>query len=108
MKLSDAAESDPWHFPRPELADGYLNAFDMKLSSARGVFARRRMGKTEFLQQDLLPAARERGYLVAYTNLWDSRTAPDLALVSALVDALNADKNSHICRPTSTSRARPI
>lgn len=88
MKLLDTAEPDPWHFPRPELAEGYLSAFDLKLSSARGLFARRRMGKTEFLQQDLLPAARERGYLVAYTNLWDNRSHPDLALVSALVEAL--------------------
>ncbi len=46
------------------------------------------MGKTEFLQQDLLPAARERGYLVAYTNLWESRIDPDIALVSAIADAL--------------------
>ena len=88
MKLSDTAEADPWHFPRPELAEGYLSTFDLKLSSARGLFARRRMGKTEFLQQDLLPAARERGYLVAYTNLWDNRSHPDVALVSALVGAL--------------------
>jgi len=88
MKLHDTAEPDPWHFPRPELAEGYLSAFDLKLSSARGLFARRRMGKTEFLQQDLLPAARERGYLVAYTNLWDNRSHPDVALVSALVGAL--------------------
>lgn len=88
MKLGDTGEPDPWHFPRPELAEGYLAAFDLKLSSARGLFARRRMGKTEFLQQDLLPAARERGYLVAYTNLWDNRSHPDVALVSALVEAL--------------------
>lgn len=45
MTLPDTVESDPWHFARPELADAYLNAFDLKLSSARGLFARRRMGK---------------------------------------------------------------
>lgn len=88
MRPYDTAKPDPWHFPRPALATSYLNAFDLKLSSARGLFARRRMGKTEFLQQDLLPAARERGYLVAYTNLWDNRAAPDAALVSALLNAL--------------------
>jgi hypothetical protein len=46
------------------------------------------MGKTEFLQKDLLPAARERGYLVAYTNLWENRARPDIALVSVLDAAL--------------------
>lgn len=88
MILDETSEPDPWHFARSELASAYLDAFDLKLSSARGLFARRRMGKTEFLRRDLLPAARERGYLVAYTNLWDSRSAPDAALLSALADAL--------------------
>ncbi|WP_322060670.1 hypothetical protein [Paraburkholderia sp. J63] len=79
--------ADPWHFPRPELAAAYLDAFALGLTAARGLFARRRMGKTEFLCKDLLPAAVERGYLVAYTNLWDTET-PDIALVSALAEAL--------------------
>jgi len=88
MKPHETADSDPWHFPRPDLAHSYLQAFDLKLSSARGLFARRRMGKTEFLRRDLLPAAVERGYLVAYTNLWDNRSSPDAALVAALAEAL--------------------
>jgi hypothetical protein len=84
----DTLERDPWHFARPKLADAYLDAFDLKLSSARGMFARRRMGKTEFLRMDLLPNAAARGYLVAYTNLWDNRAAPETALLAALTDAL--------------------
>jgi hypothetical protein len=88
MKLHETPPPDPWHFARPELAAAYLDAFDLKLSSARGLFARRRMGKTEFLRRDLLPAAQERGYLAAYTNFWDSRSSPASALVSALADAL--------------------
>jgi hypothetical protein len=84
----DTLERDPWHFARPKLADAYLDAFDLKLSSARGMFARRRMGKTEFLRMDLLPNAAARGYLVAYTNLWDNRAAPEAALLAALMDAL--------------------
>lgn len=35
-----------------------------------------------------MPAAVEKGYLVAYTNLWDNRSVPDEALVSALSEAL--------------------
>ncbi|MCO8402830.1 ATP-binding protein [Burkholderia cenocepacia] len=88
MKPHDTPVLDPWHFPRPELAEAYLEAFDLRLSSARGLFARRRMGKTEFLRHDLLPAALARNYLVAYTNLWDDRSSPDSALVAALADAL--------------------
>lgn len=35
-----------WHFARPTLANKYLDLFALGLTSARGLFARRRMGKT--------------------------------------------------------------
>ncbi|MCY1267637.1 hypothetical protein D9M68_140710 [compost metagenome] len=88
MRTDEKALPDPWHFGRPELANAYLHAFDLKLSAARGLFARRRMGKTEFLRRDLMPSAVEHGYLTAYTNLWDNRISPETALVAALSDAL--------------------
>ena len=77
--------ADPWHFPRPDLAQAYLQGFDLGLSSARGLFARRRMGKSEFLKHDLLPAALRAGYLAAYTNLWDDTEHPGQALASAIL-----------------------
>ena len=76
---------DPWHFARPELAKAYLGSFDLGLTAARGLFARRRMGKTEFLKHDLLPAASRRGYLAAYTNLWDASDHPGQALATAVL-----------------------
>jgi hypothetical protein len=76
---------DPWHFPRPELATAYLSSFDLGLTSARGLFARRRMGKSEFLKHDLLPAALRTGYSAAYTNLWDATDHPGQALASAIL-----------------------
>ena len=76
---------DPWHFPRPALAAAYLEGFDLGLTAARGLFARRRMGKTEFLKHDLLPAAARDGYLAAYTNLWDSTDHPGQALATAIL-----------------------
>lgn len=87
MRIREKTTVDAWHFARPELAQAYLNAFALGLTAARGLFARRRMGKTEFLCKDLLPAAAARQYLVAYTNLWDT-TTPDIAIVSALAQAL--------------------
>ena len=79
--------TDPWHFARPELAQAYLSTFDIGLTSARGLFARRRMGKTEFLKHDLLPAAQADGYLAAYTNLWDDTAHPGQALATAIWQA---------------------
>ncbi len=77
--------TDAWHFPRPGLAQAYLDGFDLGLASARGLFARRRMGKSEFLKHDLLPAAQRAGYLAAYTNLWDDTAHPGQALASAIL-----------------------
>ena len=75
---------DPWHFSRPELAQAYLNGFNLGLTSARGLFALRRMGKSEFLKKDLLPAAVEAGYLTVYTNLWEDTEHPGQALASGI------------------------
>ena len=82
--------TDPWHFARPDLAKAYLQGFDIGLTSARGLFARRRMGKSEFLKHDLLPAAIQEGYLAAYTNLWDDTAHPGQALASAVFQATQA------------------
>lgn len=71
-----------WHFARPALAKAYLQLFDLGLTSARGLFARRRMGKTEFLKKDLIPAAQAHGYVAVYTNLWDLEIDPATALIS--------------------------
>lgn len=79
---------DPWHYPRPDLAQAYLHGFSLGLTSARGLFARRRMGKTQFLNLDLLPAAREEGYLTAYVNFWEDADHPGQALAGAIMQAV--------------------
>ena len=82
------SREDDWHYPRPDLAERLLQAFAIGLSSARGLFARRRMGKTAFLIHDLIPAAQAAGYLTAYTNFWDDTDHPGQALVAALLAAV--------------------
>jgi hypothetical protein len=83
-----ATPKDIWHFARPELARQYLREFDVGLIAARTLFAPRRMGKSQFLEKDLMPAAREHGMMSAYLNLWQSRTAPTQALLGAFSAAL--------------------
>jgi hypothetical protein len=78
---------DPWHFARPLLAQKYLKTFRVGLLSAQALFAPRRMGKSEFLEQDLIPAARKTGLLTAYLNLWDAREHPRGALIGTLARA---------------------
>lgn len=81
-------QKNDWHFARPELAESYLNLFALGLTSARGLFARRRMGKTEFLKKDLIPAAKKHGYHVVYVNLWELEIDPATALVSEFYKAV--------------------
>ncbi len=81
------SKTDPWHFARPELAQKYLRTFEIGLISAQALFAPRRMGKSEFLEQDLIPAAQKAGLLTAYLNLWDAREHPRGALIGALARA---------------------
>lgn len=73
-----------WHYARPELAQKYLKLFALGLVSARCLFARRRMGKTEFLEKDFVPAAKKEGYVTAYINLWNLQTNAATAIVSLL------------------------
>ena len=75
---------DLWHFPRPALADEYLSAFARGLIAARALIAVGGTGKTEFLRQDLTPAAQTAGYLVAYVDLVEARQNPESALSAAL------------------------
>jgi hypothetical protein len=86
--MSKSKMVDPWHYARPQLARQYLQTFEIGLIAARGLFAPRRMGKSEFLEQDLIPAAAAKGYHTAYVNLWDARETPYQALTSALARTL--------------------
>jgi hypothetical protein len=56
------------------------------------------MGKSEFLEQDLIPAAKRAGYLTAYLNLWDAREQPRLAFINALTSAKSSRPGSAILK----------
>jgi hypothetical protein len=79
---------DIWHFARPLLAKKYLREFDLGLISARALFAKRRMGKSTFLERDLIPAARQAGYLTPYLNLWTATHTPAQALARVVSAAM--------------------
>jgi hypothetical protein len=75
---------DIWHFARPVLARQYLAQFDVGLIAARALFAKRRMGKSQFLERDLIPEAQRAGYLTTYLNLWQAQATPTQALIAAI------------------------
>lgn len=73
-----------WHYPRTTLAAAYLDTLRAGLISSLVLFAPRRKGKTEFLLEDLLPAAQAAGYLTVYCSMWQNRSDPLAALLLAL------------------------
>lgn len=79
---------DLWHFPRPALAEECLSSFAIGLIAARAFVSPSGTGKTEFLQQDLLPAARAAGYQTAYVDLAQDRQNMEDALAAALAGAI--------------------
>jgi hypothetical protein len=76
-----------WHYPRTALARTYLQTLDAGLISSLVLFAPRRKGKTEFLLEDLLPAAESAGYRTVYCSMWQNRSDPLAALLASLAQA---------------------
>lgn len=76
-----------WHFPRPALATQYLQQIETGLSTNIVLFAARRTGKTEFVQQDLLPMARERGFVAITIDFWSNQENPIQAMHDGLLAA---------------------
>lgn len=77
-----------WHFYRPELASRILGDLFDRGIARQAYFGRRRIGKTEFLTKDLLPAAKEKGVHALYCSFWELPEQPQLALIKALTQSL--------------------
>jgi hypothetical protein len=88
-----------WHYPRTALARTYLQTLDAGLISSLVLFAPRRKGKTEFLLEDLLPAAESAGYRTVYCSMWQNRSDPLAALLASLAQA--AQPRGKICQRLS-------
>lgn len=56
-----------WHYPRVELAKSYLKTLEHG-ASTMAIFAERRKGKTEFLNDDMTPLAISEGHRCCYAN----------------------------------------
>jgi len=59
-------KSDPLYYPRTELADLLVRNLEEGISSAFTLFAPRRMGKTQFLLNDVTKSAKEHNFNVFY------------------------------------------
>lgn len=77
-------------FRRPDLAQAFVQRLVGPLGQGKPLllYGARRIGKTTFLRNDLLPALAEREILPLYLNLWSNRAAdPGELLERAIEDA---------------------
>ncbi len=85
------------HFARPELALHICEALAginlFTNTPIKFLAAPRRVGKSEFLRQDLIPAAVERRWTTVYVDLWVKREASPLELIQ---DALFREAAKHL------------
>ena len=99
-----ATNRNPWHYPRPEVAQSLLRLLESRVTPAETVFGPRRMGKTEFLLQDFAPLAEAHGHKVVYLSLWEAEDAPLALLVRKWSDALMADSALHAAKEKRPAR----
>lgn len=76
--------ADIHYFPRADLVHTIHQALGSGLTHAITMFAARRMGKTLFVKNDLVPAAEAWGWRACYIDLWVRRDHPEVALVEEL------------------------
>jgi len=86
MNKPKSANFKDLYFPRPGLAHEYLNVFEESDSRAITIFGPRGIGKTAFLQNDLMPLASKSGRVPVYIDLWNSQKDPGTAIANRLQD----------------------
>jgi uncharacterized protein len=74
---------------RLPLARTFLQLLDAQPGRPLALFARRRVGKTFFLDRDLSAAAKDAGWVPVYADVWLHKSAPLDAINHALEEALD-------------------
>ena len=80
---------EQWYFHRGELARSLLLTLLEGTGDPIALMGERRIGKTSFLVNDLMPAAIERGMVPVYVDIWQHREDPLMAINYALQEAID-------------------
>lgn len=87
--MTDAYQQS-WHYPRTELAKTYLKTLELG-APTMAIFAERRKGKTEFLNEDMTPLALSEGHRCCYINFWEDRSNPIACVVNGVERSLRPE-----------------
>jgi uncharacterized protein len=74
-----------WYFSRPALSETLLAGLQAGTGDPVALIGDRRIGKTSFIRNDLLPAAHTKGYITVYIDLWANKSN----LLSAIATPLD-------------------
>ena len=89
--------ADPLYYPRTAYAQALVSMLAEGIASAFTLFAPRRMGKTQFLLNDVKPAAEEAGFDGFYFSFMDAGVHTELRFQQALLEfAQNLTASSKI------------
>lgn len=96
-------------FHRPELARSVCDSLQGKgIKDARsGLFlaAPRRVGKTTFLREDVIPEAASRGWVTVYVDLWENKKLDPATLIA---EAIKVELARHEGVVTKLARASKL
>ncbi|MFW2178175.1 MULTISPECIES: hypothetical protein [unclassified Moraxella] len=95
-----AYHNDPLYYPRTALAQLLVDNLSMGISSAFTLFAPRRMGKTQFLLNDVRAVAKDAGFNVFYFSFMSEQQQ---AIHSDFTQALQ--QFAHDIMPSKTLKA---
>jgi hypothetical protein len=84
-----AAVTNPWHFPRTREAEATFGLLESGLVQSVTLFSARRMGKSEFLREDLRPLAESRNWRVFLYDFLDAAQDEGVGVVVRFARALS-------------------
>lgn len=101
---------DELTFKRENLAQAYCDSLAGKgiANATSGLFLAgpRRVGKSTFLIEDLIPAAQQRHWVTVYVDLWSNKLADPALLITEAVKASLAEHKSKLGKLAKKAKLR--
>lgn len=110
--MSKTKEMDNFSFKRPHLALAYCDSLEGKgiANAASGLFLAgpRRVGKSTFLQENLIPEAQRRKWATVYVDLWSNKNVNPAYLITEAIKAAIAEQEGKIAKLVKTVKLKKI
>ena len=99
-------------FRRPKLAKQFCDAVQGEglLDARSGLFltARRRVGKSTFLKEDLVPEAQKRGWATVYVDLWEDKSQDPAVLLADQIKRAIVAEEGFILKATRKAKLSKV